>query len=416
VVGISEKDWDRLAQEKLDAESKRQAEEDEQHALGILPLNDRLPEHDDYTGVIYRMKWRYRGGRHYELSNHLGNVQVVVTDKKIAHSSGGVDWAYYTADVLSAHDQYAFGQDMEERSFERAPEKGYRYGMNGQEKDDDVASGVFAAQYWEYDSRTGRRWNVDPIVKNWESSYACFNNNPLLFKDPNGLDGIASVNKEKKTISITQKIYYDKTDENFKNKAISDDKYISSLKETFKSEFSIAQNNFSREKWKVKDENDKDWTVSVKVEFIGLEGAIAVDKAVKDDPTSNKLVFNNTLENAGEYNPNTRTITTGANRRQNDRGSTLTHEIGHGLGLPHAYEMKESGLYGDIGTTTRNGQSACDEEKFGIMSYAPFREVKAYEIEFIARGVLTTANSTKANEVDIHISGSKNEGNKIIKQ
>jgi hypothetical protein len=70
VVGISEKDWDRLAQEKLDAEAKRQAEEDEQHALGILPLNDRLPEHDDYTGVIYRMKWRYRGGRHYELCNH----------------------------------------------------------------------------------------------------------------------------------------------------------------------------------------------------------------------------------------------------------------------------------------------------------------------------------------------------------
>jgi hypothetical protein len=188
VVGISEKDWDRLAQEKLDAEAKRQAEEDEQHALGILPLNERLPEHDDYTGVIYRMKWRYRGGRHYELSNHLGNVQVVVTDKKIAHSSGGVDWAYYTADVLSAHDQYAFGQDMEERSFERAPEKGYRYGMNGQEKDDDVASGVFSAQYWEYDSRIGRRWNVDPVVKSWESGYSCFADNPIYFIDPEGLD------------------------------------------------------------------------------------------------------------------------------------------------------------------------------------------------------------------------------------
>jgi hypothetical protein len=62
-----------------------------------------------YAGVKYRMKWRYRGGRHYELSNHLGNVQVVVTDKKIAHSFGGVDWAYYTADVYTARTMVRLG-------------------------------------------------------------------------------------------------------------------------------------------------------------------------------------------------------------------------------------------------------------------------------------------------------------------
>jgi RHS repeat-associated protein len=151
------------------------------------------------------MKWRYRGGRHYELSNHLGNVQVVVTDKKIAHSFGGVDWAYYTVDVYTASDYGAFGQDIEERSFERAPEKGYRYGMNGQEKDDDVADGVFSAQYWEYDSRIGRRWNVDPVVNPSESSYACFQNNPILLNDPNGRSGIATIEGE--TVTITSKIF-----------------------------------------------------------------------------------------------------------------------------------------------------------------------------------------------------------------
>jgi hypothetical protein len=204
VVGISEKDWDRLAQEKLDAEAKRQAEEDEQHALGILPLNDRLPEHDDYTGVVYRMKWRYRGGRHYELSNHLGNVQVVVTDKKIAHSSGGVDWAYYTADVYTASDYGAFGMEIEERGFERAPEKGYRYGMNGQEKDDDVASGVFSAQYWEYDSRIGRRWNLEPLEQKFPfiSPYAVDNCNPILYGDSDGKSAIAGIDKESKTITV----------------------------------------------------------------------------------------------------------------------------------------------------------------------------------------------------------------------
>ena len=65
----------------------------------------------------------------------------------------------------------------------------YRYGMNGQEKDDEIAQGIYTAEYWEYDSRLGRRWNTDPIVKPWESPYACFRNNPIYYSDPSGLDG-----------------------------------------------------------------------------------------------------------------------------------------------------------------------------------------------------------------------------------
>jgi hypothetical protein len=129
------------------------------------------------------MKWRYRGNRHYELDNHLGNVQVVITDKKIAHGSD--NWEYYTADILSVHDYYAFGQDVEERSFERGT---YRYGMNGQEKEDDVFVGAFSAQYWEYDSRIGRRWNLDLVSKPWQGDYVCFSNSPTWRVDPNGDD------------------------------------------------------------------------------------------------------------------------------------------------------------------------------------------------------------------------------------
>ena len=65
---------------------------------------------------------------------------------------------------------------------------GYRYGFNGQEKSDDVTAGNYTAMYWEYDSRTGRRWNVDPIVKDWESPYLCFSGNPIYYADPNGMD------------------------------------------------------------------------------------------------------------------------------------------------------------------------------------------------------------------------------------
>lgn len=63
----------------------------------------------------------------------------------------------------------------------------YRYSHNGQEKDKDIFIGALSAEFWEYDSRTGRRWETDPIVQEWESPYACFGNNPIYYSDILGL-------------------------------------------------------------------------------------------------------------------------------------------------------------------------------------------------------------------------------------
>ncbi|MBK8659367.1 MAG: hypothetical protein IPN22_11005 [Bacteroidetes bacterium] len=67
----------------------------------------------------------------------------------------------------------------------------YRYGFNGQEKDDEVygSGNITTAEFWQYDTRLGRRWNVDPLTYEWQSSYAAFNNNPVYFNDPLGLQG-----------------------------------------------------------------------------------------------------------------------------------------------------------------------------------------------------------------------------------
>ena len=64
----------------------------------------------------------------------------------------------------------------------------YRYGFNGQENSDEIFKGSTTALYWEYDSRIGRRWNIDPAVKVAESPYAAFANNPIWFTDHNGAD------------------------------------------------------------------------------------------------------------------------------------------------------------------------------------------------------------------------------------
>jgi len=68
----------------------------------------------------------------------------------------------------------------------------YRYGFNGMEKDDEISGegNSYTAEFWQYDSRLGRRWNIDPVVKTHESPYATFANSPIYIVDPSGADWI----------------------------------------------------------------------------------------------------------------------------------------------------------------------------------------------------------------------------------
>lgn len=63
-----------------------------------------------------------------------------------------------------------------------------RFGFNGQERTDEIAGtgNHNTALYWEYDTRLGRRWNLDPKPIESVSSYAVITNNPILMNDPFG--------------------------------------------------------------------------------------------------------------------------------------------------------------------------------------------------------------------------------------
>ena len=57
------------------------------------------------------------GKKGYELSNHLGNVLSVISDKVIPHSNGAtVD--YWQADILQSTDDSPFGGRLDMRHFE----------------------------------------------------------------------------------------------------------------------------------------------------------------------------------------------------------------------------------------------------------------------------------------------------------
>lgn len=134
---------------------------------------------------------RTLGEKQYELSNHLGNVIVTVSDKRIpiAVSGNPTILAFYSADVLSHTDYYAFGGAKVDRA---GAETSYRYGFNGVEKDNEIKGdgNSYNTDFRMYDPRVGRWLSIDPIVHPWESPYVGFANNPIWFADPTGLDTI----------------------------------------------------------------------------------------------------------------------------------------------------------------------------------------------------------------------------------
>lgn len=98
----------------------------------------------------------------------------------------------FTADVMSVSDYYPFGMEMPGRN---ANSGDYRYSFGGHEKDDEVKGNGNHLSFGDYgyDPRLGRRWNIDPVDKPYESSYATFANNPIAFVDPDGEDAILIV-------------------------------------------------------------------------------------------------------------------------------------------------------------------------------------------------------------------------------
>jgi RHS repeat-associated protein len=137
------------------------------------------------------------GSRTYELSNHLGNVLVTVSDKKIGvdnNSDGVID--YYTADVVTANDFYPGGMTMPGRKYENGTS--YRYGFNGKEEDNEISGDGNKLDFGSriFDSRLVRWLSTDPLQAKYPfaSPYNFVLNNPISFIDPDGKDIIIGEN------------------------------------------------------------------------------------------------------------------------------------------------------------------------------------------------------------------------------
>ena len=85
----------------------------------------------------------------------------------------------------------------------------YRYSINGQEKTPEIAPNTTTAEFWQYDSRMARRWNVDPRPNVSISPYNCFAGNPIFYPDNKG-DSIPAKFYDEKGNQLAKGIF-DKT-------------------------------------------------------------------------------------------------------------------------------------------------------------------------------------------------------------
>ncbi|MBK7794848.1 MAG: hypothetical protein IPJ64_00500 [Saprospiraceae bacterium] len=144
-----------------------------------------------------RIATRYRNYRRYEVSNHLGNVMSVVTDRLKGNPAALPQRvSAYEPDIVAAQDYYPFGQVMRGRNFptllgkSNFPTK-YRYGFNDKEADTDGEIQnltTYDYGFRIYNPGIARFLSVDHKAADapgW-SPYRAFCCNPIRYTDPDG--------------------------------------------------------------------------------------------------------------------------------------------------------------------------------------------------------------------------------------
>jgi RHS repeat-associated protein len=174
-----------------------------------LPLVQQVLNSDSLLYYSYSndsIRYMERGQKRYELSNHLGNVLAVVSDRKLVHCSndelmwfeahclcrrGGM--VSVTVPIMSG---YPFGMEIKERSWSVSSYRpdSYRGGFNGMEQSRWLSGEVkgssnsydFGARI--YDSRLGKWLSLDPLQKMYPSlsTYGYVGSNPIVNIEADG--------------------------------------------------------------------------------------------------------------------------------------------------------------------------------------------------------------------------------------
>lgn len=303
-------------------------------------------EVDLETDTLGREAEHVAGTRYYELSNHLGNILAVVSDRKVSANPAADG---YQADVVSATDYYPFGMPMPGRNVNGTE---YRYGFNGKEKDGEVTGDHgshldFGARI--YDARLGRWLSVDPMSAKYPylSPYHFSGNNPVLNIDSDGNDFNVYVNHTTKEIIVKATMYTLKS-EKIKKKPY---EILMPLKDLNTAHDAANRWNEESGKWiyvvpgSKKRAKSEIYRINFEIDVKEFDSEMERDIAFQNDNSGQanifKLASNKELKNDNGGTSMSKIggggwdeILVNRNKNLKER-NTAAHELGHALGLGH---------------------------------------------------------------------------------
>lgn len=160
--------------------------------LGLEKKNIEITEAPVVDQNIFK---RSIGDKRFELSNHLGNVLSVITDRKIGRDGN------YRPDVIAYNDYYPFGMLLPNRHENTTD---YRYGFQGQEMDDEIKGEGNSLNYTfrMHDPRVGRFFATDPLGYKYPhySPYSFSGNKVIAFTELEGKEEFSVITNKDWTL------------------------------------------------------------------------------------------------------------------------------------------------------------------------------------------------------------------------
>lgn len=156
---------------------------------GVLEDTETIPTGASINNISGRKMSIGKIDAGYYSNMQVDNLMIfdnALSDSQIVSMYAGEQYAYYEPNVLSYSDYYPFGSLLPGRNGNNGD---YRYGFNGMEQDEEVKNNPgnsYTTHFRSYDPRLGRWLSMEPKIVAWESPYASFRNNPILFNDPLG--------------------------------------------------------------------------------------------------------------------------------------------------------------------------------------------------------------------------------------
>jgi len=159
--------------------------------LGMRKANKLLVEKDVIQEFAPAQSSGTLGSKFYEMNNHLNNVMVVVSDRKIGNE----------AEIVAVYDYMPFGKKMAGRTLQT---ENYRYNFNGKEYDSETQTYDYGFRIYNPDY--ARFLSIDPLTSSypWYTPYQFAGNMPIWAID---LDGLEELIITRPSVSLYNKLY-----------------------------------------------------------------------------------------------------------------------------------------------------------------------------------------------------------------